>query len=236
VVDFAANTPLAGVPIAIAAYTPGAAPTPVATTNPNGQFTFSAAPGTYLLVIGSNTPISPTDMTTGTTTLHTMITLLAGANALGLPIPAAPANVTLTPSQTSGNFRLTALAGDQLSCFSGANEGRMQDSLPLLIPDESLTEYSVALAQEESAQNTDTPSPLTPGSLPFLNSLGGNGFSGTTSANFPTCTSWAGPSYSYQMMNPPFPFATDVTNIWYGAQRSGGTTVYGAQLWTPDPR
>ncbi len=131
--------------VSISAYTAGAAITPVATTTSTGTFSFTTAPGTYYLVIGS-------DSTTDTTSLHTKISLVAGTNALTLTIPPAETDVTYTAAQLSGNFRLTALSGDQLSCFTGANAGRASLSLSALIPDEIMPETSTAFSQEAGGE------------------------------------------------------------------------------------
>jgi len=231
VVDFAANTPLAGVNVSLAAYTPGAPATSVATTNSAGVFTFSASPGTYLLIIGSN---SPTDTTT---TLHTKITLAAGTNALAFVVPPSEPNVTYTAAQSSGNFRLTALSGNQLSCFTGANSGRTANALLPLIPDEALTEFAAALSQEAAGQNTDTPNPLfSNGLVPSYGIL--DIAAATTSTGFFPCSSWTGPSYSYVGGNPPYAAAMSSSSIWYGAQQvnSLANIPYGAQAWALDPR
>ncbi len=153
VVDFAENTPLAGVKVSIAPYLASAPASQVATTLANGTFSFTAAPGTYFLIIGSDLP------TDSRTTLHKKLILTSGANALSLPIPAAPANVVLAPSQLSGNFRLTQQTEQEQSCIDGANQGRVGALRPF-VADEFLVEHAVAMNQEEFAQNTDTPTPL----------------------------------------------------------------------------
>jgi hypothetical protein len=232
-VDYAANTPLSGISVSIASFDHGAPTSPVATTTATGAFTFTTSPGTYLLVIGSNTSGDTT------TTLHQKITLTAGVNALAFVVPPTEPNVTYTAAQMSGNYRLMALAGNQLSCVAGANAGRVAASIPQLVPDEALMEYAVALAQEEAGQNTDTPSPLFAGVLSIGASLGLTAFGGaTTSVGFSPCSSWTGQAYSYVNGNPPYAFATSSTNVWYGAQQisSAGAVPYGAQLWSPDPR
>ncbi|HET9394194.1 MAG TPA: hypothetical protein VFO29_11830 [Candidatus Rubrimentiphilum sp.] len=231
VVDETTNAPLAGIQIAIAPFTVGATPSPVATTAANGTFSFTTTPGHYLLVVGSN---SPSDTRT---TLHVGEQLAAGANALTLPTPTAPPNVTLTAAQTSGNFRLQTLSANQQNCVTAANQGRANLPLPLLVPDEFLSEDAGAIVQEAVAQSTDTPSPL----FGFTQPFGPTGASGnvtglTTSTNFSSCGAWTGPSYSYVNGNPPFPYATSAANIWYGADWSSATGHYGAQLWLSDIR
>jgi hypothetical protein len=180
-----------------------------------------------MLVIGTN---SATDTRA---TLHEKIVLNPGNNVLTAATPAPEPDVTPLPSQVAGALRLMTLSSVQADCLSGANAGRAQDSLLLLIPDEYLQEDAIADAAEEIAQNTDTPTPLFAYSQPF------GAVSGmTTEANFSPCDTWTGPSYSYVRGSPPYAFATNASNIWYGATlvnaQSAGT--YGSQLWMNDPR
>lgn len=118
VVDYDTQSGLAGVQVAIGAYSSGAAtPAPVATTAADGTFTFQTKPGNYLLRIGSD---SSSDTRT---TLVQHITLGAGSNALTVATPPPAPNVTPDPVQLSGNFRLKALSADDTACLSGANQG-----------------------------------------------------------------------------------------------------------------
>jgi hypothetical protein len=235
VVDYVTNTPKPGVTIATAAYVAGASPAPIATTDATGSFHIAMPPGTYLLVIGSNSPADTT------TTLHTKITVTAGADLLAAPMATAPPNVTLTAAQTSGNFRLTTLSGNQLSCYTAANAGRVQLGLPQLIPDEYLTEAATALVQEEVAQNTDTPAPLFGSGVgsvfEFSANLGGfDAGQSTTSFGFAQCSTWTGVAYSYVAGNPPYSSATSSSSLWYGANQSALASEYAAQAWQGDPR
>jgi uncharacterized protein YkwD len=176
-------------------------------------------------VIGSN---SATDTRA---TYHNAVTLVAGANAIAQGVPSPEPNYTLAPSQASGNFRLAQLSSNEQSCFSGANQGRAQDSLIALVLDEGLTELSRATVAVEVAQGTDTPTGFN-----ITNSFGNaDTYGGTTSSGFSPCSSWTGPSYSYVSGNPPYPYATRVSNIWYGASY-GGSGNYGDQIWADDPR
>jgi hypothetical protein len=225
VVDYAANTPLAGVKVAIAAWTVGAAPTPMATTAANGTFSFSVAPGQYLLYIGSN---SPTDTTA---TLHQSITLTSGANTLtgATPIPAP--DVTPIASQTGGALRLMAMNAVQQDCVTGANTGRANNALPLFVPDEYLEEDAIAINAEENAQATDQPTPLFGYPQPY-----GSPNDLATSSGFSPCDQWTN-TYSFTNGNPPYTSMTTVTNIWYGAIIDEiDNPHYGAQLWANDPR
>ncbi|MGA3037453.1 MAG: carboxypeptidase-like regulatory domain-containing protein [Vulcanimicrobiaceae bacterium] len=221
VVDEAANTALAGVQVSISAWTPNASPSPIATTTASGQFSFSVVPGSYMLTIGSN---SPTDTRA---TLHVGVVLASGANALTLPQPAAYANVTYTSAQTSGNFRLMALSSTQQDCLTGANAGRTTNSLPLLIPDEFLEENAIAWNQEEDAEASDTPAPLWGGSTePFSQQV-----DLTSSVGFDPCDTWTN-GYSYTNGNPPYAFATNASNVWYGADvDETNAPHYGIQMW-----
>lgn len=201
----------------------------MATTDAKGNFAFSEVPGTYMLIVGSN---SASDMRA---TLHEKIVLIAGSNALGAATPQPAPDVTPLPSQSAGALRLMALSSVQQNCLTGANQGRTQDALPLLVPDEYLEEDAVSDAVEQVAQTTDTPSPLFGYSQPFgtVNGI-------TTEVNFSTCSSWTGPAYSYVSGNPPYGSATNALDIWYGANfvpnpaQQYGT--FGAQLWNTDPR
>jgi hypothetical protein len=245
VVDYAQNTPLSGVQVSLAAFMPGAAPSPVATTSASGAFSFTAPAGKYLLVIGSNAPVSPS-ATSATTTLTTVVTLVAGTNALTAPIPPAEPSVTLTAAQMSGTFRLTALSGNELNYFTAANQGRMQDTPPLatnlLIPDEYLTETATAESQEGNAQpqNGAEPVPLFANIASYQSAIGGVPFGGGTTSGFEDpCSGFAGPSFAYVSGNDPFQFATNPANIYYGANGVGTVSPLAgvsAQAWATDPR
>jgi hypothetical protein len=231
VVDYAANTPLSGVKVSISAYTAGSAITQVATTTSTGTFSFTTAPGTYYLVIGSD---SPTDTTT---TLHTKITLAAGNNALTLPIPPAETDVTYTAAQLSGNFRLTALSGNQLSCFTGQNAGRTSASLPQEIPEELMTEAVTAEVNQSVALNG-------PGSLDsstfysFETSIGGIASNLLSTAGYePSCPQLTDTFDFNSADTDVYPTATNASNIYFGANALGsGTDGYAAQAWAADPR
>jgi hypothetical protein len=230
VVDEAANTPLSGITVAIAAQSAGAAYNTVATTAADGTFAFSTAPGAYVLRIGDGSTTGPK------ATLYQAITLNAGTDALHGITPGTAAGITYTAAQTSGNFRLEALTANAANCLSGANSGRT-GSLPQMVPDEYLTEVADAWLQAEIAQSTDTPTSA------GLNSILDAAFQseagkvvGSTSMDAGSCTAWTGPAYSYVNGNPPYPFATNALNVRYGAAFGVGNTTYGDQIWTIDPR
>jgi hypothetical protein len=223
VVDYAADTPLSGVQVGLAPYTVGATPVPEATTNASGQFSFTTVPGTYLLVIGSNSPSATT------ATLHETVTLTAGTNVLTGATPQPLPDVTPVPSQTAGALRLMALNSVQQDCLSGMNAGRSAHSLPELVPDEYLEEDAIVWNDEEVAQATDTPSPLWGQNI--VGPYGSYNYV-DTEIGFSPCDSWTN-TYSFTSGNPPYPSAINSANIWYGANVDAG---YGAQLWMTDPR
>ncbi len=235
VVDFASNTPLGGVNVALAPYTHGAAAVPQATTAPNGTFSFATTAGIYLLVIGSDVPSDTR------TTIHQRLVVNPGSNPLAAATAKPEPNVTPFPSQLTSNFRLTSFSGDQLDCFNGANRGRAGIGLNPLVPDEYATETANATAQEAVGQDTDTPLPMFRAeSYVYASALGSTGLLGLTDEeNFVPCSAWTGPNYSYVSGNPPYPFATDPGSIWYGVSILPARSIqinYGQQLWLKDPR
>jgi hypothetical protein len=202
-----------------------AAPVAVATTGPNGSFSFTAAPGSYLIEIGSN---SATDTRA---TYHNEITLVAGPNALAQGVPSPEPNVTLSPAQQSGNFRLVSLSTNEQSCVSGINSGRTSAGLATLIPDENGSEYSEAMLAEEDAQNTDTPTLFNSryfyGVVGYISAFtGGPGFS--------TCPDYTN-TYTFTSTSVPYPTATNPKAIWYAADGGDGST-YTTQIFLEDPR
>jgi len=166
VVDEAANTPLAGVPIAIAS--PGSnAFTAEGSSASDGSFSFTASPGTYIIAVGSNSASSA-----AVATAHDQITLVAGSNAIGEHTAKPVPQVTPTVAQTSGNFRLATLSAAEQDCLAGMNTGRAAHGLSLLVADEETLEVARALVAEEIAQQTDTPTPMFGATNPFLNPTG----------------------------------------------------------------
>ena len=83
-----------------------------------------------------------------------------------MSIPPVENGLTLTASQLSGNYRLTTLTGNNLDCFTGANQGRTNLGIPALVPDELETELMVAFVQELTASNPANPSPQIPNPSP----------------------------------------------------------------------
>jgi len=224
VVDEAANAPLAGVPIAIAS--PGSN---VFTTEPataaDGSFSFTAAAGTYIIAVGSNSASSAV-----TATAHDRITLVAGRNAIGEQVPHAVADVTPTPAQLSGNFRLATLSATESDCLSGMNTGRLTAGLSALVADEEDLELVRAFLAEEIAQQTQSVVPLAQNYTLFLYPTGT--VAGTTVAGTATsCDQWTD-TYTFSSGNPPYQYATNPTIRWYGASFGPAGNTWGAQFWS----
>ena len=234
VVDFNSDTAIQGAAVAISKANAGPY-TQVATTDSSGKFSFAytltSGQSTYYLQIGSASTSGPQ------TTLHAAVTLAAGSDPLTAPTPEPEPDYTPTPAQLSGDFRLMTLTGNNLDCLTGANQGRTQDSLPLLMPDEYLTETMIAITAQETAQGTDMPSTTIDGRYTYaLGEHAANTTSYTTTAVANPCSGWTGPNYSYNPTGgpggsqpPPYPYATNSANLWYGAVT--GTTQWGAQIW-----
>ncbi len=229
VVDFDTNAGLSGITISIAPLGSGSPYTPVTTSGAGGAFTFTAAPGTYVLAVGSN---SSSDQTRATE--HDVVTLYPNtANALTAVIPSPAPQVTLAPSQLSGNFRLAALNSTEQSCFQGVNAGRSSKSLSALIYDEYSLEYSRASIAEEVAQKTDAGNPLVtnPGTA-FLTPLG---FQVVTSGQgFANCTAYTN-SYTFNSTSVPYPVAIQPSIAWYAASFASGSTNYTNEIFDIDP-
>lgn len=139
-VDDPSGNPLAGVQVGLAPWTADATPMPEGTTAPDGTFSFTAAPGHYLLVIGSN---APTDL--NRPTIHDNITLVAGANALKAPtLPPVP-TVTPAAAETGGSYRLVTIdANNEAPCFTAYNNARVSHGLAQVVVDEWLMENARA--------------------------------------------------------------------------------------------
>jgi|GEM_PF-5574496 len=153
VVDYARNRPLADVAVSIAPYVRRAASVVKTTTDRSGYFSFTAEPGQYLLTVGSGS-------SRGTSaTLHEAIMLVPGMNKVNGMTPVSEPDVIPTLSQNRGALRLMALSPVALDCINGANQGRLQFGLGLLVPDEYLEEDAIAVNTEQTAQNTDLPVP-----------------------------------------------------------------------------
>lgn len=101
------------------------------------------------------------------------------------------------------------------------------------MPDEYLTEQAIAETAIENAQDTDAPTNGLDGR--YSSALGEyeTVWQSTTSVNFASCSAWTGPSYSYVSGNPPYPYATSASYLWYGAdfEKTTGSYNYGSQMW-----
>lgn len=151
VVDDASNSPLSGVQVALQPWVENASPSPVATTNAQGQFSFTAANGHYLLIIGSN---SASDTRA---TVHDNVTLKGGSQPLVAPTEWPMPTITPKPSELSGAYRLMTLDTTiQTPCLSAVNAARANLSLAALVPDEWLEENSFYANQAQNNQNLTT--------------------------------------------------------------------------------
>lgn len=226
VVDTATNSGLGGIAVVLSSR-PHTAQT-VATTASDGSFAFASNPGTYGLQIGTQ-QTHPAD---GRATLHATVTLVAGANALVAPFPHPLADVTPQPGQISGAFRLARLSANEEDCLNGMNAGREQRALPQLVPDEYLLETARAWVDEETAQQTEEPSPAWGADYPYIATPALGTTTAFASAGI-SCSGWWTQYYSFVPGNPPYDLATDPDATLYGASWASSRTgdQYGMQTW-----
>lgn len=217
-VDRDTNAPLAGVKVALAAWTAGATPTPEGTTAADGSFTFTEPNGKYLLVIGSD---SATDTTRPT--IHDAITLTGGNQTLRAPtLPSVP---TITPpaSETSGNYRLATIdQTNELPCFQAFNTQRTSHGLAQVVVDEWLTENSREVNQYRTGPNF-----VLGTQVPFLTTGDVIGSGGANCAGL-IATSFSGNTY-----------ATDARTMWFGGTwytYQNGNQAAGFAEFPIDPR
>ncbi len=235
-IDGADGSPLPGTLVALEPFVTGASPVITTTAAADGTFvTPPVSAGRYLLVVGADNP------TDARSTFHLAVTLADGTNALSAPAPLATRDVTYTAAQQSGAFRLAALSADEAGCLAGANAGRKQLGLRPLVSDELLLEDARAVLQEETAQSTDTPTPLfaNPPAAQYV--FAGLNAPMHSEQDFQQCAIWTGPAYSYDPNQPPYAQASNPNEIWFGAAFAPAPagdphTSYGAQLWLTDPR
>ena len=161
-VDHESGAPIAGMYVGLAPNTVGATPAPQPTTNASGQFTVTATPGTYLLVIGDGKNNRPV--------IHDLVTLTAGANTVTAPTIGPAPGATPNPIQDSGNFRLTTLTSMEQSCLAYENSVRASHSLSAVTSDEWLTEDNRGYWMVATATNS---APAYPGILTNYNSSTG---------------------------------------------------------------
>ncbi len=237
VVDRDAERPLSGVSVALEPWTPSATPLPEGTTAPDGTFAFTAQPGEYLLIVGSD---SQRD---SRATVHDNVTLGAGTNPLKAPNAPPMANlknpftgqiysVPQPASETSGDYRLMTLdPATQAPCVQAVDAQRAALGLAPLVPDEWLEENAYEVNQAQNA----------------LNMGGGFGESYVTrhedAANGPaSCADWVTADFNpaFKAVWSLYPMATSTGALWYG----GAFTVFanaayeniGEEEWGYDPR
>lgn len=178
VLDDVSGQPLSGVPIALASWAPAAAAyTVVATTAPNGSFSFAAPNGQYLLRAGTDAAYTPPPSwtpppaQTGPTpppdagivsvswqaSVHDNVTLKGGAQTLIAPTLPSQPSVTPNPVETSGAYRLATLSPVEAECVATMNQLRLQNALQPLVPDEWLLENVRAYNKSQIANNTQIP-------------------------------------------------------------------------------
>jgi hypothetical protein len=211
---------IAGVPVAIASWTPAnSAYTTVATTAADGSFSFTAANGEYLLRIGSD---SPTD---NVPTMHDNITLRGGTQALVAPTMPAQPGVTMPAIEASGKYRLATMTSVELECLHATNAQRTNLALTALIEDEWLLENARAYVAGQIANNQI-------GTLGLMLTRNTGQAEATAS-----CTAWQQLEFTpgsvvYNIVSKP-------NLIWYGGDWSPYRTPpdsLESQQWKFDPR
>jgi len=213
-VDDPSGAPLAGVRVALAPWTPGAAAVPQTTTAADGTFTFTAPNGHYLLYIGSD---SPTDTTRPT--IHDNITLTGGAQTLRAPTNLSYSALPVPAVEATINYRLTTQdTVSEFPCMQRFESNRTARSLPPVILDEWLLENA------RSGQQWQQTNPR-----PGLNPS--NPYGALSTGNIETT-----PGNCVSMIDTAFTldgtYSTDPRTLWFGAQ--GGAT--GLAEYRIDPR
>lgn len=226
VVDDASNSPLAGVPVALMPWTPSATPFPVATTNAQGQFSFTAPNGHYLLIIGSN---SSTDTRA---TVHDNVTLTGGAQPLVAPTEWPEPTITPPASEKSGNYRLMTLNTTvQTPCLQAVNQQRATLGLQPVVPDEWLEENSYEANQAQNNTNMTIFANDTEVTIHTDQDNGEYSCADWEASQLPPAPSgiWSG----YQMLSSPYA-------LWYGGaftvSPNGANHNVGWEEWGYDPR
>jgi len=146
-VDHDTGAPLSGIAVGLAPWLAGATPVPQGTTDPSGRFTVTAAPGRYLLVIGSDSPNDPHQRAT----IHDAIVLAAAPATQILAAPTMPPVPSTTPNpiERSGNFRLTTMNANEQACLAYENQKRASLSYAPVVEDEWLAENQRMAVQQE---------------------------------------------------------------------------------------
>jgi len=146
-VDHDTGAPLSGIAVGLAPWLAGATPVPQGTTDPSGRFTVTAAPGRYLLVIGSDSPNDPQQRAT----IHDAIVLAEAPATQILAAPTMPPVPSTTPNpiERSGNFRLTTMNANEQACLAYENQKRASLSYAPVVEDEWLAENQRMAVQQE---------------------------------------------------------------------------------------
>lgn len=238
VVDDASGSPLAGVQVALMAW-PSVPPTtaesamptpyPVATTNAQGQFTFSAPNGHYILVIGSN---SPSDTRA---TVHDNTTLTGGTQPLEAPTAWPIPDVTPPPSELTHNYRLQTLdTTRQTPCLSEVNVDRAKLGLQPVVPDEWLEENAIEYNDAQIINITGAPAGTQPNK---------HGDADSDTASCAAAVDQADFSGSFPFVWAGYALATSPQTIWFGGSFGTDTTpgpfdgtTSNTSQWGYDPR
>ena len=146
-VDHDTGAPLSGIAVGLAPWLAGATPVPQGTTDPNGRFAVTAAPGRYLLVIGSDSPNDPQQRPT----IHDAIVLAAAPATQVLAAPTMPPVPSTTPNpiERSGNYRLMTMNASEQACLAYENQKRASLSYAPVVEDEWLAENQRMAVQQE---------------------------------------------------------------------------------------
>lgn len=223
--DYDTASPVTNVAISIALVGTTSKPTQVTTTDATGKFTFKSSPGTYLIFVGDDSATGPK------TTYHGKMNLAVGQNNIGQPTPSNGNPRVVTQSQTDGNFRISKLTPQELSCLQAINTQRTSRLLALVTPDESGYELMRYYAKLQSI--FDTENPITDATVTNFGLLGAH--DPTTHAGDSSGASYAG-IYSFMPTSPPYTYVTDTKTTWYAAEfTTGGTQTYAVQVELANP-
>lgn len=159
------GNPVAAQPVAVASWAPsGSTYTAVASTDSGGNFSFTTAPGQYLLRIGADVQMTPAPgwtpyptpgppsftpapagaipVSAWQATVHDNVTLVAGTNALVAPTMPPQPGVTNPPVEASGKYRMSSLSAGEIECVYVANAYRVKAGLQPFVVDQWLLENS----------------------------------------------------------------------------------------------
>jgi len=225
-VDSDTNLPIGGENVGIAPFFRGASLNRVAVTAIDGSFSFTTAPGKYLLVIGMNS----TNL--GMTTFHGPVSLNTGDNPLAQGVPIPNPQKTNSPAQASGAYRLISLGTTEQECLNAVNDGRLNSALPFLIPDESAYEearsYSDSQVKQATASPMFSPNPAFADLFGYYSSFVGSGYA--------NCTAYA-ETYSFGIGNPPNSAVINPRVVWYaGEYATTASNNFAVQVELVDPR